>query len=267
MSKGGSQSQTTTLDPASQAYVQQMRQYAMGAAGLPTGATPGTMPSGAPLPFGFGGMAGSQATAGWSGNQHQPGNPAAPFAMPGLPQGITDAQNQYQQYAQGGNLGFSALTGNADAASQFMNPYMSQMNPFWAQQRQQAVEGANQQATLAGAFGGDRSQIGAAAAGNFVDQNQAAAQIQAFQDAMQRAGFAANLGYGASAQSAFLPQQYYGGQLGLLNQGMGPYGQTQTTKTQGDPFSQLLGLGMMFLPGGQAAGLLGKGAGALPMVV
>jgi hypothetical protein len=176
--------------------------------------------------------------------------------MPQLPQGIQDAQNQYQQYAQGGNLGFSALTGNADAAQQFLNPYAQTMNPFWAQQRQQAVEGANQQATLAGAFGGDRSQIGAAAAGNFVDQNQAAAQMQAFEQAMQRAGFAANLGYGASAQSAFLPQQYYGGQLGLLNQGMGPYGQTQTTKTQGDPFSQLLGLGLTIFggPAGAAAG-------------
>jgi len=74
---------------------------------------------------------------------------------------------------------------------------------------------------------------------------------------MQRAGFAANLGYGASAKAAFLPQEYYGGQLGLLNQGLGPYGQTQTTKTQGDPFSQLLGLGLMFAPGGQLAGLLG----------
>jgi len=250
MSKGGSQSQSTTLDPQSAAYVQQMRQYAMGAAGLPTGAgAPAAQPQGYPLPFGFGGGSrGFNPALGGitpAGNSRfgQPQQPATPFAMPGLPQGITDAQNQYQQYAQGGNLGFSALTGNADAASQFMNPYMSQMNPFWAQQRQQAVEGANQQATLAGAFGGDRSQIGAAAAGNFVDQNQAAAQMQAFEQAMQRAGFAANLGYGASAQSAFLPQQYYGGQLGLLNQGMGPYGQTQTQKTQNDPWSQLLGLG------------------------
>jgi len=239
-----------------------MRQYAMGAAGLPTGGA-AAAPSSSASPFvqspfgarGFNPAFGGVTPAGNS-RFGQPQQPATPFAMPGLPQGITDAQNQYQQYAQGGNLGFSALTGNTDAAQQFMNPYTQTMAPFWAQQRQQAVEGANQQATLAGAFGGDRSQIGAAAAGNFVDQNQAAAQMQAFEQAMQRAGFAANLGYGASAQSAFLPQQYYGGQLGLLNQGMGPYGQTQTTKTHGDPFSQLLGLGLTLFggPAGAVAG-------------
>ena len=247
--KGGSQSQSTTVDPQTQAYVDQMRQYALGAAGI--GGNAGASGTGTP------GMQALAGQPGFWGNAARMGQgPAAPFTMPQLPQGIQDAQNQYQQYAQGGNLGFSALTGNADAAQQFLNPYAQTMNPFWAQQRQQAVEGANQQATLAGAFGGDRSQIGAAAAGNFVDQNQAAAQMQAFEQAMQRAGFAANLGYGASAQSAFLPQQYYGGQLGLLNQGMGPYGQTQTTKTQGDPFSQLLGLGLTIFggPAGAAAG-------------
>src|SRR5206468_8488689 len=99
--------------------------------------------------------------------------------------------------------------------------------------------------------------IGAAAAGNFVDQNQAAAQMQAFEEAMRRAGFASQLGFGAQAQGAFLPQAYYGGQLGLLNQGLGPYGQTQTTKTSSDPFSQIAGLGLtLFGPGG----LLAKGA-------
>jgi len=233
MSKSGGQTQTTTVDPQTQAYVNQMRQYALGAAGIGGNAGVGGSNPFANSPIDLLRNAGQRAAG-----------PQTPFAMPGLPQGIQDAQNQYNQYAQGGNLGFSALTGNAGAAAQFMNPYLSQMNPFFAQQRQQAVEGANQQATLAGAFGGDRSQIGAAAAGNYVDQNQAAAQMQAFEQAMQRAGFAANLGYGASAQAAFLPQQYYGGQLGLLNQGMGPYGQTQTTQTKGDPFSQLLGLGL-----------------------
>lgn len=236
-------------DAATQAYVNQQRQYALGAAGLPMGAGAApTAAQGFPLPAGWGGGAGARAIQGLQRFQQTPGNPAAPFQMPGLPQGITDAQNQYNQYAQGGNLGFSALTGNADAAQQFMNPYQNQFNPFWAQQRQQAVGSANEQATLAGAFGGDRSQIGAAAAGNFVDQNQAAAQIQAFEEAMRRAGFASQLGFGAQAQSAFLPQQYAAGQLGLLNQGLGPYGQTQTTKTQSDPFSQIAGLALTFGP-------------------
>jgi len=244
-----------------------MRRYALGATGIgsagytggPQGSGGGGNMFGNALGFGaFGGGGGSNAAQLAQRFMHgQPVNPAAPFQMPGLPPEIAQAQQQFQDYARGGNLGFSALTGNADAASQFMNPYFAQMNPFFAQQRQQAVEGANQQATLAGAFGGDRSQIGAATAGNLVDQNQAMAQYQAFNDAMQRAGFAANLGYGAGAQAAFLPQQWASGNLGLLNQGMGPYGQTQTTKTQGDPFSQLLGLGLTFLGPG---GLLAKGA-------
>jgi len=239
--KPGGQTQTTTVDPATQAYVNQLRQTALGYAGIgQQGAqAPDTRPSWfqqfAPRPL--------------QGN------------APPLPQGITDAQNQFNQYAQGGNLGFSALTGNAAAAQQFMNPYTATLDPYFAQQRALAVQGANDQATQMGAFGGDRSQIGAAVAGSQADQLQAAYRMQAFNDAMQRAGYAANLGYGASAQAAFLPQQYASGQLGLLQQGLGPYGQTQTTQTSSDPFSQLLGLGAMFLPGGGFHGLLGGGAG------
>jgi len=160
-----------------------------------------------------------------------------------LPPEVQAAQQQYGQYARGGNLGFSALTGDAAAQQQFMSPYLAQMNPFFAQQRQQAIEQANQQATLAGAFGGDRSQIGAAVAGSQADQTQAGFNYQAFEDAMRRAGFAANLGFGAVGAGAFLPQQWQSGQLNLLNQALGPYGQTQTQQMHGDPFSQLLGLG------------------------
>src|SRR6266704_3128366 len=56
---------------------------------------------------------------------------------PPLPARIQQAIDQYGQYARGGNLGFSALTGNAGAQQQFMSPYLAQMNPFFAQQRQQ----------------------------------------------------------------------------------------------------------------------------------
>lgn len=247
--KGGSQSQSVTVDPQTQAYVDQMRRYALGATGAGSYQGANTNPQLSAL---------SQQPGFWGNFARSATGPAgATPPMPQLPQGITDAQNQFQQYAQGGNLGFSALTGNAGAAQSFLNPYLSQMNPFFAQQRALAVQGANDQATQMGAFGGDRSGIAAAQAGNLADQSQAGFNYQAFNDAMQRAGFAANLGYGAQAQSAFLPQQWASGNLGLLQQGLGPYGQTQTTKTQGDPFSQLLGLGLTFLGPG---GLLAKGA-------
>src|SRR6266550_433499 len=93
------------------------------------------------------------------------------------------AQAAYNPYVQAGNLGLGALTGQPGGVQAFMNPYQQTLNPFFQQQRQQAVEGANQQATLAGAFGGDRSQIGALLAGNQADQTQAAFQYQGFEDA------------------------------------------------------------------------------------
>lgn len=189
MPKGGSSTVQTTIDPQTQAYIQQMRRAA------------------------------------------------------------TQAGQGYQPYQQAGALGLGALTGQPGAQAQFMNPYLSQLNPFFQQQRAGAVEGANQQATLAGAFGGDRSQIGALLAGNQADQTQAQFNYQGFQDAMQRASQAANLGFGA-----------IGAPTALQGAAMGPYGQTNVTTQQTDPWSQLLGLGLTaggFLlggPGGAAAG-------------
>ena len=227
MSKGGSQTVTQNVDPQTQAYVQQLRRYALGATGMP--------------------QPGPQNVSAAFGSKFQNQTPGTPFT-PTLPPEIAQAQQGFQNYAQGGQLGLSALTGNAGAAQQFLNPYTSLMNPFFAQQRAQAVQAANDQATQYGAFGGDRSAIGASNAGAQADINQGLFLNQAFELAMQRALQAANLGYGAGAQAAFLPQQYYGGQLGLLNQGIGPYGQQTSTHTQGDFLSQLLGLGLTVGP-------------------
>jgi len=180
-----------------------------------------------------------------------------------LPAGIQQAIGQYGQYANAGQQGLAALTGNAGAQQQFMNPYLSSLNPFFAQQRQQAVEGANQQATLAGAFGGDRSQIGAAVAGNQADQTQAGFNYQAFLEAMQRAQSAAGMGLGAIGAGAFLPQMYQQGQLDLLGSAIGPYGQTRTQQMYRDPLSQLLGLGTTIggLALGGPAGAAAAGSG------
>ena len=203
----------------------QLRQYALGASGI--GGNAGATATGPQNPINlFRGL--NQG----SGSQ-------APFQMPGLPPEIQQAMGQYGNYAQLGQQGLSALGGGPNP---FMNAYSQQMNPFFAQQRQQAVEGANQQSTLAGAFGGDRSQIASAVAGSQADQNQAAFNYQGFNDSQQRALQAAYMGFGATGAQAFLPQQFHQGQLGILNAGMGPYGQTQTQQTQSDPFSQLLGI-------------------------
>lgn len=176
-----------------------------------------------------------------------------------LPPELQQAQQRYGNYARGGQLGFNALTGDAGAAQSFMNPYLSQLNPFFAQQRQQAVQGANDLSTQMGAFGGDRSQIAALLAGQQADQTQAGFQVGAFNDAMQRALAASNLGFGAIGMGAALPQQYAQGQLGILQQGLGPFGQTQTTKSKGDIFSQLLGAAGL----AQGLGLFGGGGGGI----
>src|SRR5439155_11473923 len=129
LSKGSSQTVSQTVDPRTEQYVDYARRLAMGY----TGSGPGNYGGGDPI-------------------------------IRNLPPEVQAAQQQYGQYARGGNLGFSAITGDAGAQQQFMSPYLAQMNPFFAQQRQQAIEQANQQATLAGALGGDRSGTGAAVA-------------------------------------------------------------------------------------------------------
>lgn len=223
MPKGGSQTVATQLNPGAAAYVRQMRQAASGYAGLP-------------------------------------GTPGSPAIAPNLPPEIAQAQQDYGNYAQAGNLGLGALTGQPGAQQQFMNPYLSQMNPLFDQLRQQSLQAVGSDATGAGAYGGSRQGVAQGVALGQVANSQAGFNYQGFQDAMQRAAQAANLGFGANERGAFLPQRYGQGQIGLLNTGLGPYGQTQTTTQQTDPWAQLLGLGLtaggMYLggPGGAAAG-------------
>jgi len=227
-----------------------MRRLALGYAGIPGSPNTGDPNAGVP--------------GGWAaaGAGRFPGTNLSPISQP-LPEGIQNAIGQYGQYANAGQQGLAALTGNAGAQQQFMNPYLSSLNPFFAQQRQQAVEGANQQATLAGAFGGDRSQIGAAVAGNQADQTQAGFNYQAFLEAMQRAQSAAGMGLGAIGAGAFLPQQYQSGQLGLLQQALGPYGQTQTQPLYRNAGAGAIGGALAGAPLGPAGiiggGLLGSG--------
>jgi hypothetical protein len=196
--KGGQQTQSTTVDPKTQAYVEQMRQAALGAQGNPL----------------------------------------------------------YAQGRQLGGVGLSALGGDAGALQQLMGGYGSQLDPYWNQLRQTTLGTIGDQATQAGAFGGSRQGVAEGAALGQIAQGQAGQRYGEYQNALGRAGQLANLGFGVDPQL-----------MGILNQGIGPYGQTQTTHTQSDPFSQLLGLGLtgasLFAPGPgtAAAGLLGGGGG------
>ena len=167
-------------------------------------------------------------------------------------------------YAQGrqlGGVGLSALGGDANALQQLMGGYGSQLDPYWNQLRQQTLGTIGDQATQAGAFGGSRQGVAEGAALGQIGIGQAGQRYGEYQNALGRAGQLANLGFGIDPQM-----------LGLLNQGMGPYGTTQTTHTQSDPFSQLLGGGLsiasLFGGGplaGIGAGLFGGGGGFGPL--
>lgn len=172
-----------------------------------------------------------------------------------LPQEVQNAQGQYGQYANAGALGLGSLTGQNQA---FMNPYLQFTNPLFDELRQKSLQAVGGAATQAGAYGGSRQGVAQGQAVSDIANQQAAYNVQGFNDAQQRALAAANLGFGAIGAGAFLPQQYASGQLGLLNQGIGPYGMTTTTTQHQSPFQTLVGLGTT------AAGLyFGGGLGGL----
>ena len=112
---------------------------------------------------------------------------------------------QFNNYAQSGDVGARALGGDQAATDQLMNPYQSQVmdavGADFDKQRAAAHTQSNQAATQAGAFGGDRHGVMEGARLGELDSAQMATQAQlrqtGFNDAMGRAGQAANLGLGA----------------------------------------------------------------------
>jgi hypothetical protein len=162
----------------------------------------------------------------------------------GAPQLANDAAGTYSGYQQGGNLGFSALTGNQDAAKQFMNPYQSQVidanNANLAKTEGQTINNVNDAATKAGAFGGSRHGVAEGVAlSNDVMANQAQNAnllTQGYNTATNNATNAANLGFGAAGANAQLGMQGVGDpalfKAQQLKAGyLGPEGQTTTGST------------------------------------
>src|SRR5438105_3116880 len=126
---GGSQTVTTQVDPGTADYVSRMRNLALSYAGLP-GQDAGQVQ-------GANQIQALRAKGGiWSDLADQlqaklgPMGGGSPTAPPPLPAGIQNAIGQYGQYANAGQQGLAALSGNAGAQAQFLNPYLSQMNPF-----------------------------------------------------------------------------------------------------------------------------------------
>lgn len=168
----------------------------------------------------------SQARAGsiWDA-ANKAGNTANPLQQ--------EAQGTFSGLQKGGNLGFAALTGDADAAGKFMNPYQKNVidanNAEWNNVNAQTVNRTNDLATKANAFGGSRHGV---AEGVALGENARAQATQTagllnsgFDASMARAGQAANLGFGAAQQNlaAMSPEER---RLYLMKQGfLGPQGQ------------------------------------------
>lgn len=203
-------------------------------------------------------------------NQNQFGGPN---------QSILDALQGFRGYSQAGQSGAAALSGDASAASRFMNPYFATLDPLFAKLSDQASRAASQDATRYGAFGGSRADVARGVARSNVANQQAQLGYQGFNDAMSRAAQAANLGfgadqaqYGAGQYLQFLPQLFQQGQLGLLNSALGPTGTTQETQMSSSPLQQLFGAGLsiapfFFPPAGAATAAMGAGsAGYFPRV-
>ncbi len=182
----------------------------------------------------------------WAGAADQRANQSAQFGQ------------QFQPYAQAGQMGARALGGDSSAAQQFMNPYQQQVlnsvGGDYDRLRSQASMQSNQAATQAGAFGGSRHGVTEGARLGELDSAQASTMAQlrqgGFNEAMGRAGQAANLGFGA-------------GQMDLSGRQLGQADRAQGLQAQqvGQGFNQL-GMGARQLGAQyQGMGLDARGMG------
>lgn len=129
-----------------------------------------------------------------------------------LPTGVTDAQGFYGRGTAAGQQGIDALSGNAAAQQQFMNPYQQQvidrMNTQFGVQNQNTMNQIGDQATQARAFGGSRQGVatGVALGENQRNQNMQVAGLlnQGFDNSMNRAGQVAGLGFDSAGAGANL---------------------------------------------------------------
>lgn len=118
----------------------------------------------------------------------------------------TQALDRFQRGANLGFGGLDALAGDPNAIARLMNPYHSQvvgaLGQHYDRMRNQAALGANDDATRAGAFGGDRHALLVGERQGALDRQQGADTANllygGYNDAMGRAGQLANLGFGAS---------------------------------------------------------------------
>lgn len=159
--------------------------------------------------------------------------------------------NGPEAYRNAGDTGAAALGGNQNAINKMMNPYqqgvIDQVKGQYGDLNAQAQMGINDQFTKAGAFGGSRQGVASGVASSEIakglGQQIAGLQQSGFNDAMGRAGQAANLGLGAGQ----LGQGY--GQLGAQYQGLAQNAlgmQGQMAGAQQGAYGQQFGMGDLY---------------------
>jgi hypothetical protein len=184
-----------------------------------------------------------------AGRQHEvfaAGQALAKQQLAPVDPSIAAAQHQYGQTVQAGNLGMSALSGNADAVQQLTDPYQQQVidatTAQFGKTADQVQNNVAARAAAAGAFGGSRAAVtqGVAVGNAAIQQNQMIAQLrsQGYSDAQARAQVLAQMGQAATGASANLgmyqTQQAQAAQshnfdtLAAARQAAGDHGTTQT---------------------------------------
>jgi hypothetical protein len=206
-------------------------------------------------------------------------NMASMFAgrsMPQLDPTFLAALERMGGYGQAGLQGVQAMT-DPTAAAQFMNPFMSAMNPVFDRMRASAVNQFNKNATAAGAFGARRN-LGQGQAMADINQAQGQFSYQGFNDAMTRAlslasmGMGANQWLGQAGQYMTDRQRNWDlGSLGMLQSGYGTPLYTTNTQPNDKPnmFQSMLGGAMTGLsfaggPTGMTARGMRFGVDSLP---
>lgn len=172
--------------------------------------------------------------------------------------------------------GLAALGGDPNAVAGLMNPYQQQvigaLGQSYDRARSEAALDANDAATRAGAFGGDRHALLVGERQGALDraQQQDTANLlyQGYNNAIQQAGQGANLGLGAADFYNQLTQEQRDWMLRnarVLKEGLAgtPYGQTQTTPLYRNPLAGAAGGALTGAQIGSLVPGVGTAAGAI----
>jgi hypothetical protein len=173
---------------------------------------------------------------------------------------VGQAGQYFQNASRAGMMGMNALNGDQNAIQGMMNPYQGQVMDQYKAAHGDALamtqRNVNDQMTKTGAFGGSRHGIamGQALSGANRNFDQQSAQLLqgGYNDAMNRAGQMANMGFGAAHGMSGIGQinrnvaqendpNYR--RMMMMRQGLDgtPYGTTQTTPMQRNGASGFLG--------------------------